>query len=66
VFDPFFTTKPVGRGTGQGLAISHTIVVKRHHGAINFEPNPGGGTTFRVLLPINDDAGDGQAQATAA
>ena len=52
VFDPFFTTKPVGRGTGQGLAIAHTIVVDRHHGAINFEPNPGGGTTLRVLLPL--------------
>ncbi len=22
----------------------------------NFEPNPEGGTTFRLLLPINDDA----------
>jgi PAS domain S-box-containing protein len=66
VFDQFFTTKPVGRGTGQGLAIAHTIVVERHHGAINFEPNPGGGTTFRVLLPINDDAGDQEALEIAA
>jgi two-component system NtrC family sensor kinase len=68
VFDPFFTTKPVGRGTGQGLAIAHTIIVERHHGAINFEPNPGGGTTFRVLLPLDldDHAGDGEALETAA
>jgi len=51
VFNPFFTTKPVGRGTGQGLAIAHRIIVERHHGSISFEPNPGGGTTFRVLLP---------------
>jgi PAS domain S-box-containing protein len=56
VFDPFFTTKPVGRGTGQGLAISHTIVVERHHGAIGHEPNPGGGTIFRIQLPIDDPA----------
>jgi signal transduction histidine kinase len=28
VFDPFFTTKEVGRGTGQGLAIAQTIVVR--------------------------------------
>jgi two-component system NtrC family sensor kinase len=66
VFDPFFTTKPVGRGTGQGLAISHTIVVERHHGAINFEPNPDGGTTFRVRLPLNDPAVHTEVLETAA
>jgi signal transduction histidine kinase len=66
VFEQFFTTKPVGRGTGQGLALAHTIVVERHHGAINFEPNPGGGTTFRVLLPIDDDPGRGEALQAAA
>ena len=56
VFDPFFTTKLVGRGTGQGLTIAHTIIVERHHGAINFEPAPGGGTTFRVHLPFDAPA----------
>jgi signal transduction histidine kinase len=56
IFDPFFTTKPVGRGTGQGLAIAHTIIVERHNGAISCEPTAGGGTTFRILLPVNDDA----------
>ncbi len=60
VFDPFFTTKPVGRGTGQGLAIAYTIVVERHHGAINFEPNPGGGTTFHVQLPRDLPSADGE------
>ncbi|MGO9752264.1 MAG: ATP-binding protein, partial [Solirubrobacteraceae bacterium] len=53
-----FTTKPVGRGTGQGLAITHTIIVERHHGTINHEPTPGGGTTFRIQLPLNHDAPD--------
>jgi signal transduction histidine kinase len=66
VFDPFFTTKPVGRGTGQGLAISHTIIVERHHGAINFERNPDGGTTFHVRLPLNDRSLDGEVLETAA
>jgi PAS domain S-box-containing protein len=53
VFDPFFTTKPVGRGTGQGLAIAHTIIAENHHGTISFEPNPGGGTTFRIAIPLD-------------
>jgi two-component system NtrC family sensor kinase len=66
VFDPFFTTKAVGRGTGQGLAIAHTIVVERHHGAINFEPSPSGGTTFRILLPLDDPAAEGEILAPAA
>ncbi len=52
VFDPFFTTKGVGKGTGQGLAISYGIVVEMHKGAISFESIEGEGTTFRVELPI--------------
>jgi signal transduction histidine kinase len=54
VFDPFFTTKPVGRGTGQGLAIAYAIIVERYHGTISFEPRPGGGTTFHVMLPLDE------------
>ena len=52
VFDPFFTTKGVGKGTGQGLAISYGIVVDLHHGAISFSSVEGEGTTFRVELPV--------------
>ena len=51
LFDPFFTTKPVGEGTGLGLSISHEIVTG-HGGRIEVEPRPGGGTVFRVLLPL--------------
>ncbi len=51
IFDPFFTTKEVGRGTGQGLAIAHTVVVEKHGGTINFETEAGKGTTFIVRLP---------------
>lgn len=51
VFDAFFTTKELGRGTGQGLAISRSIVVDRHGGSIDFVSEPGKGTTFFVRLP---------------
>jgi signal transduction histidine kinase len=53
VFDPFFTTKPVGRGTGQGLAIARSIVVDRHGGRLTFESRVGHGTRFDVELPIH-------------
>ncbi len=52
VFDPFFTTKEVGRGTGQGLAIAHAVVVKRHGGTLRFETEAGKGTTFIIRLPL--------------
>jgi signal transduction histidine kinase len=51
IFDPFFTTKEVGRGTGQGLTLSRTIVVERHGGSLTFDSRPGEGTTFIVRLP---------------
>jgi len=56
VFDPFFTTKEVGRGTGQGLAITRTVVCDRHGGDISFETEPGAGTTFRIRLPLHGDS----------
>jgi ammonium transporter, Amt family len=55
IFDPFFTTKEVGRGTGQGLSIAHTIVVKKHQGTIDFETEVGKGTIFTIRLPINKE-----------
>jgi signal transduction histidine kinase len=51
IFDPFFTTKPVGKGTGQGLTIAHSVIVQKHGGSIRFESEQGRGTTFIIRLP---------------
>ncbi len=53
IFDPFFTTKPVGKGTGQGLAIAHDIIVNKHNGSIEVEAELGIGAKFTITLPIN-------------
>lgn len=56
IFTPFFTTKPVGKGTGQGLAIAARVIAN-HGGALNFETRQGAGTTFIIRLPLeNKDA----------
>jgi len=57
IFDPFFTTKPVGKGTGQGLAISYNIIVHKHGGRLDVESKVGARrTVVTLVLPIR--AGD--------
>ena len=51
IFEPFVTTKEVGRGTGQGLALSRGIVVEKLKGSLHFETETGRGTTFFIRLP---------------
>jgi PAS domain S-box-containing protein len=52
VFNPFFTTKD--GGTGLGLALTHKII-EDHGGSIDFRGAPGGGTVFRIVLPLFPD-----------
>lgn len=49
IFDPFFSTKK--GGAGLGLAIVHNIV-SQHHGSINVENTPQGGTIVNVSFPL--------------
>ena len=48
IFDLYFTTKEQGSGIGLSMVYR---TVQMHDGEIEVESTPGGGTTFRVLLP---------------
>jgi two-component system NtrC family sensor kinase len=54
IFEPGFTTKASGVGTGLGLAIVQQIINK-HNGQVEVESQLGKGTTFRIILPIEQD-----------
>ena len=51
VMVPFFTTKDPGKGTGLGMSISYTLI-QEHNGSIDYESEPGEGTTVTVKLPV--------------
>ena len=57
VFEPFFTTKPVGKGTGQGLALVHSLIVKGHSGKVWIESPPGKGAAFVIQIPLESPVG---------
>jgi len=60
IFQPFYSTKGQ-RGTGLGLAVTKKIV-EEHGGEIQATSKVGGGTTFRIVLPLHSikakDSGD--------
>ncbi len=55
IFDLFFTTKGPGKGSGQGLSISHSVIVEKHKGTLDLESQVGKGTTFIIGLPMEAD-----------
>ncbi len=53
IFEPFFTTKEVGQGTGMGLNVAYDTVVS-YGGTIEVDSEPGNGTTFSLIMPVNE------------
>ncbi|MFA4979495.1 MAG: 7TM diverse intracellular signaling domain-containing protein [Sphingobacterium sp.] len=54
IFEPFFTTKDVGEGTGLGMSIAYNTIAK-HHGKIIVDSEVGQGTSFTLLIPIQQN-----------
>jgi signal transduction histidine kinase len=57
IFEPFFTTKGVGKGTGLGLAMVHSIITKMQ-GTIDCQSEIGVGTRFSIKLPCVSQSSD--------
>jgi PAS domain S-box-containing protein len=54
IFDPYFSTKDVGKGSGMGLALVHSIVTN-HGGFIKVASVTGKGSTFNAFFPRIDE-----------
>jgi signal transduction histidine kinase len=66
IFNLYFTTK--SGGSGIGLPMSYRVM-QLHNGSMEFDGARGGGTTFRLVFPLaeqaRESAGDGRSVAGA-
>lgn len=53
IFDPFYTTKFIGRGLGLSTVIG---MVTAQNGGITVQTTAGGGSVFRIYLPVSVEA----------
>ncbi len=51
IFEPFYSTKGEGKGVGLGLSMVYGII-SEHNGTIEVQSEPGRGTTFKMVLPM--------------
>ncbi|MBW2618999.1 MAG: response regulator [Deltaproteobacteria bacterium] len=59
IFQGFYSSKG-GAGTGLGLMVANKTA-REHGGRVEFESQPGKGATFRLVLPLHQEDGPGQA-----
>ncbi len=53
IFEPFFTTKEPKKGTGLGLTLCYDFL-QRMGGSIEVQQRTGGGSIFKIVLPLHD------------
>jgi two-component system cell cycle sensor histidine kinase/response regulator CckA len=63
IFDPFYTTKPSGHGLGLAAVLG---IVRGHRGGLRVYTQPGIGSTFEVLLPVDGGAAVDEAVVARA
>ena len=61
IFEPFYTTKLSGRGLGMSAVLG---IIKSHDGSLQLISSPGVGTTFKVYLPLTQNAESAGATPT--
>jgi len=54
LFEPFWRHRRDGQGSGLGLCITRQIA-ELHDGSLRHFDTPGGGATFRLCFPLNED-----------